>query len=369
MSTEIIANRQLFFILFMIRTNVVIAFLPVITSHHALQDAWASGVVQFFGAALLLFMIGKLGTLFPDMTVVQYSQKLLGTWVGKGVSLAILWSFLHIAAGDVRLYAEVLVTGFLTETPLVFLIFSMVLVSALAAYGGIEVIGRTADLLFPLYLLMIVISLLLPVPQMTPLLFNLEPVLARGPGPVLGGAVIPVAIIAQYLVITMLIPNVDRPRKALRTSMWALASASVALVLVSLVTVVTLGPHNAARHVFPFFTMIRTIQITEFLERMEALAIFAWGFGLFIGLSIYLYCGARGLSQVMGLKNYRPLVGPMAVIWIVLGIHAYNDIFQMREFFSYRFAPYLTGLIIFPMGLLWLGFLIRKLRGGGTGAP
>lgn len=370
MNTEKIANRQLFFILFMIRSNVSIALLPTLTSADALQDAWISALVQFFPAALLLIFFGSLGTRFPDLTLARYSEKLLGRWPGKVLTIIILWGFLHMAATEVRIYADMLITAFLTETPLLFLVGAFVIASAAAAYAGIEVIGRAADLLFPIYLLMIITSLLMPLPLLQVMLYNLEPVLARGCGPVLRGAITPAVIVVQFLVLTMLVPSTNEPKRALRSAMAALAGSSAILVPITILTTVVLGPHKGMRTVFPFFTMVRGIALSEFVERVEALAVFAWGFGLFVEVAIYLYCGARGFSQVLGLKNYRPLILPMAVIWITLGVHVSKNIFQLFDFFRPPFfAPYALLSIIPPFALLWGAYLIRRLLGRRSGAP
>ncbi|MGI6615240.1 MAG: GerAB/ArcD/ProY family transporter [Dethiobacteria bacterium] len=368
MDREKIANRQLFFILFIIRCNIGVAFLPALTTADALQDAWISEIVQFFPAALLLIYFGSLSIRFPELTLVQYSEKLLGRWPGKALALVILWSFLHMAATEARIYADMLVTGFLTETPLLFLITVMVIASATAAYAGIEVIGRAADLLFPLYILMIIGSLLMPLPMLKVMLYNLEPVFARGCGPVLRGAATPVAVISQFMVLTMLIPSLNEPRKGLRSALAALAGASAVLIPISLVAIIILGPLPGARSIFPFFGMVRVIALSEFIERVEALAIFAWGFGLFIEVAIYLFCGARGLSQVLGLEDYRPLVLPMAAIWVILGVHVAKNVFQLLTFFKpLVLGPYALSLIIFPFALLWSAYLIRKLLGGRSG--
>jgi spore germination protein KB len=363
MAAEKIANRQLLFILFMMRTIFAIAFLPVLTTADALQDAWASAVISFFGAALLVAVIGGLGVRFPEQTVVQYSQKLLGRWAGKAVSLLPLGAFLFMAATDVRIYTEALTTLFLTETPLGFIIGTMVFAAALAAYAGIETIGRAADLFFPLFILMVFASLAMAVPQAWLLLHNLEPVLARGAGPVLRGAATPIAVISQYMVLTMLIPAVTEPKRALRTALGALVLSSALLLLITVFTVTVLGPHKGARSSYPFLSLVRSLQAGEFLERIEALAMFAWGFAHFVGLAVFLYCGARGLSQVLGLKSYRILIGPMAVIWVTLGVQGYRNEFQLRTLFQPGIAFPLAalGFILLPMSILWLGYGIRAL--------
>jgi spore germination protein KB len=370
MPREKIANRQLFFMLFMIRCNIAVAFLPVLTTADAFQDAWISGIIQFFPAALLLIFFGSLGTRFPDLTVAQYSEKLLGRAPGKILTLVVLWAFLHMAAIEVRTYADMLVTVFVPDTPLLFLITAMVIASAAAAYAGIEVIGRAADLLFPVYLLMIIGSLLMPLPLLKTMLYNLEPVFARGCSPVIRGALTPAAVTVQFLVLTMLTPSVNEPKRALRSALEALAWASVILIPIALVTVAILGPQQGARAIYPFFGMVRVVALSEFIERVEALAVFAWGLGLFVEVAVYLYCGAKGLSQVLGLGNYRPLILPMAAIWIVLGIHVSRNVFQLLEFFKpYFFAPYAAAIMILPFAILWAAYLFRRFSRGRSRAP
>lgn len=363
-ATEKIANRQLLYILFMMRTTVVIAFLPALTSADAFQDAWASAIVSFFTSALLVLVIAGLGIRFPELTAVEYAQKLIGKWPGKALGLIFIWAFLFIAATDTRIYAEALLTGFLTETPLSFIVFMMVIAGSVAAYSGIEVIARAADLLFPIFVAMIVLSLAFAVPDVIDLKRNLEPALSRGAGPVLRGSVIPTIIIAQYLCLVMIIPASNRPKKALGTALWALAGSSVVLVLVSLAVIAILGPDHGSRLVFPFFSMVRTLSISVFLERIEVFALFAWGFGIFIGVSVFMYCGSRALSQVLGLTDYRPLIAPLAVIWGTFAVHSYQDMFQLRTFFQPKIAaPYALSWIVVPMGILWAAYGILRLKG------
>ncbi len=366
MQIEKISNRQLFFILFMMRTTVVIGFLPVLTTADALQDAWASSILSFFGAALIVLIIAGLGIRFPNMTIIDYSQRLLGKWPGKILSLILLWAFLVIMATDTRIYCEALVTGFLSETPLPFIIYTMIITGSVAAYSGIEVIARAADLLFPIFLAMLIFSLIFALPDFFTFKDNLEPVLARGIGPVFRGSLVPTVIIAQYLVLAMLIPNSVQPKKTLGTALWALAGATFVLVLCTLVVTALLGPGHGSKMVFPFFSMVTTLNVSEFLERVEALTMFAWGFGVFIGISVFMYCGSKGLAQVLDLGDYRPLIGPLAVIWGVFAIHSYKDMFQLLSFFQPGIVgPYVLFWLISTVGVLWVAYGVRRRNKSG----
>lgn len=366
MRVEKISNRQFSFVIFIMRASIVLATLPVLTAAGARQDAWASTLLVFVGTCLLVWLIAGLGTRFPRQDVVEISTSLLGKAAGGLVSLVILWAFLHMASIEVRVYAEMIIVGFLPETPIVFLTASMILIAFVTAYSGVEVIGRTADLVFPIFTGMIILSLLT-------LLFeadftNLQPVLSRGLVPVLTGSIAPIAIGSQLLVIGMLVPHLNTPEKAISSSIRGVVGASLVLLVVVILVVATLGAEEGARAVFPFFKAIRSVRISEFLERVEILAVFSWGFGLFVALSTFLYCGARGVARLIGIQDYRHILLPMSIIWIVLSIHDFENVFEIRSLFSPGvLGPYGFFLVLFPYTLLWAGYILRG--NGGAGPP
>ncbi len=362
MRVEKIANRQFLYITVIMLATVVFSTLPVLTTGNARQDAWASGLLAFAGVALFVNVIVGLGVHFPRCSVVQVSRKLLGNAAGGLVSLIILWSFLHLASLEVRIYAEMIIGGFLTETPLVFVVGAMIMVAVAAAYAGIEVIGRLVDLFFPLLIAMFLVSFF-------SLLFeakfiNLQPVLARGLGPVLESSYNTIAYSSYLMVLGILIPHLTRPRKATASAFWGAAVAAFILVITAVLTVAVLGPEEGFRSVFPFFRSLRAIRVTEFLERTELLVIFAWGFSLFVALSTFIYCGGRGVAQLFNLKDYRPILLPMGVIWVALSVHSSPDMFEFRGLYlSYVFGAYGLFLVLFPYVFLWGGYLFRKMTG------
>ena len=366
MSTERIGHRQLFLILFIMRTFVVISFLPVLTSGGALQDAWISTLIAAAATLPMIWLITALGGRFPQETVFEYAPRLLGPIVGRAAVLPFLWLYLWIAAIELRLYAEVIITAFLVETPIIVVVLSMVIVATLAAAGGIEVIGRVVDLLSPLFILAIGLSLFFPLLDAD--FANLLPVLARGWAPVLEGTVVPVAMTAQFTVLLVLLPSLARPK---RFTPWALGAVllSFAVLLVTVVMVIaTLSAEDGARTLFPFFRMVRAIGIGGFLERVDALTILPWGLGVFIALSIYLLCGARGMAHLFNLSDYRPMLPPMAVVWAVMCIHNFDDIFEIRQILQPRYTgPAILTFMLTPLLLIWGAWALKRLRGGGSG--
>jgi spore germination protein KB len=365
MTTEKIHNRQLVFMLFMIRSTVTIATLPVLTTGTAGQDAWLSAIISLAATLLTILLIGGLAVKFPEETVIEYSQRLLGKTGGTIICFFFLWIFLNTAATEVRIYAELLTIGFLPHTPLIFLVSSMVLLAAVAVSLGVEVIARTADALIFFYIFFIAASLLgaLKAFEYT----NVQPVLSRGLGPVISSALTPAALGNQnLLVLGILVPTLTTPRKAVASAVLAALLSGILLILSTVTVVGVLGPKIGSSTLFTFFLMTRAIEISRFVERIEALVVIAWGLGIFINLAVFLYCGARGVSQIAKIRDYRSLIGPMAVFWVILAVHTYDDLLDLVKFFNPRiFFPYSMTVTVLPYLLLWAAYLIRHAGRGG----
>lgn len=340
------------------RTTIVISFLPVLTTAQARQDAWLATVITFFSSAVFLYLIGRLALVFPDKTIIQYSQELLGKWPGTLLGFFYPGLFLFIGATDLRIYGEVLRSIFIPETPLIVILGSMVIVAFMVVYAGLESLGRMADLIFPVFTLATIFTLFFSIVGAD--FSNLQPVLYQGWRPVLIAAITPTAIAAQYAHLAMLVPSTVEPRKTLSVALGSLLSASFILLLASLIVVAVLGADEGARAVFPVFKMIRAIRISEFLERIEFFPIFAWGLGLFITLAVNLYSLAKGLSQLCSLQDHRHILLPLAVIIGTLSLQGYSDSLEIRNFFQPQIvAPFIFFLSLFPIIVLWCAYFIR----------
>lgn len=361
---EKIDNRQIMLALFIMRSSVSIATLPVVTIGDAAQDAWASALVVTLGTVLIALLIGGLGTKLSDKTPIEYTLDLLGKPLGSLVCAGFLLVLLHFAATEVRLYSEVLVGLFTPDTPIPFIIAVMVFLAAVAVYLGVETIGRTVDVLAPFYVLFVVLAVLGGLTKFDGR--SLEPVLARGARPVLSGTLTPLALGGKYLSLALLIPHSVRPTRTLAYAVASALLAGLVMTSVSLVAVGVLGPDLAAKSLFPFLKALRTVNITRLVQRVEALGVISWGFGILIDLSVLLYCGSTGVSHLLGTSSNRHLVGPMAVIWIVYAVQAYDTLIDLLQFHgSLVFSAAVAATVLIPYVLLWIAYGVRTLRSSG----
>jgi len=113
--------------------------------------------------------------------------------------------------------------------------------------------------------------------------------------------------------------------------------------------------------VFPVFSLAYYIEVAAFIERVEAVVLALWVSGVTIKVAIWYYAGVLGITQIFGLKNYKPVVFPLGLILGVLSLIVFDNSTEAARFFAHEFPPYaFTFEIIIPIGLLILAVIRKK---------
>ncbi len=363
MAKERIAGHQLWFIIFLMRSTIIVSFLPVLTSADALQDAWISAILALIGSVLFVYFFNLLDQRFPHTTIVEYSQKLLGRWGSKLLSIILLGFFLLFAFSEIRLYGELIKTGFLVHTPLYVTIILMLIVSTICAYLGVEVLARTADFLGIIFIILLFLLIVIPLKAFD--FKNIQPIMARGMGPVIRGTLLPISLINQMWIIGILNADTNKSKYKFWIPISAVGASITFLVLVVFLIIGVIGAYQGANSVFPLLTMLRSVQISEFLQRTESVVVFGWGLSLFTTVTAYIYAISKILSQLFNLKSYQFMTIPTGLTVSILSLVVFDDLFSISSFFSIEtFAKYGLYFLVITLTLLWIGYGFYKFRNG-----
>ncbi|MBS4022000.1 MAG: endospore germination permease [Dethiobacter sp.] len=362
-----ISPRQAGELMFITIMATVILFVPAITSELAGHDAWiASPAGSLFGLVTVL-LVFILGIRYPGRTIFQYSEDILGRFLGKLVALSFVWFFLHLAATVVRQFGDFLTTSFLPETPLSVFNFTLIFLAAIAVLSGLEVIARMNE-----FIILLVVSSLLAIFSLSISIWEIEnlfPVFASGIIPIARGAIVPAAWHGEIVALAVIMPFLTRPRGAL-VSGAAAVLGSTALLTTALIAVQSVfGPDFTASMHFPIHLFVRSINIGRILTRFEVVIMIIWVAGVFIKTSVFYYCAALGIAQVFGLSEYRPVVLSLGLIIAVFSITLYSDVAELAHFLRdawpvYSISMYSLGL---PLLLLSVSLVRGKLSGEAQG--
>ncbi|WP_159881106.1 GerAB/ArcD/ProY family transporter [Paenibacillus puerhi] len=360
-----ITNRQVFWIMLLLEVgiNLLISIRAVL--EHGRQDVWICYLVAGLCGWLITYIAVKVSLRHPDQTLIEFAVTVLGKWPGKLLVIPYLFQWfwvLNLILRDQFLFIRLNV---LYETPSWLIISCMLAIIVYAVYkGGIEAIGRCAELWAPLLLLILALTFTLTVNNLEWRL--LLPVYAdTGIAGIGKGTLGPAYLLGESVFLMMLFPFVENPGKGTqRAALAGVLVSSFILLIGGLWVLLTFGPEISAKLQFPFFEMVKLVYLMEFIQNMDILVMSIWLVSIFIKLSVYLFIISYGLAQWVGkARNWKRFVGPVAgmtfllTMWMIL---KYNPSEELMRIGWIRYMLTLN-MVLIPL-LLWGVSVLRYGR-------
>lgn len=310
------------------------------------QDAWFSVIIVGIIQPGLITLYLKLGFRYPQQTIIQYGRLLTGKWFGSAIAVIYMLYFLILTAYVIRNIGNFIGSVVLPQTPLV---VNMAVILIPAVYGcflGIEVIGRTGEILFPWAMSVFIITALLLIPKMHP--GELFPMFPEGimPSikagyPLLGFPSLEIAICL------MLIPFVQNQKKIKKYFYITSVGTLISGTLLSLITVMVLGVDLTARSPYAVYDVAREIRIERVMERAEVIVGIIWLITSFMKLLICLYVTVIATVQCFNVISYKNLVIPFSFLLLPLSLWVLRNTAELEW----------SG-IVYPMMAVFPGFVI-----------
>jgi len=360
-----IGGRQATFLMITMIFATVILFVPAIASKHARQDAWISIVLATVAGLLIARLVTTLGLRFPGKTIFEFTGEIIGWWPGKLVGLLYVWWFLHMNALVIREFGSFLDAAFMPDTPIIIFNLVVVAIAAYAVRNGLEVFTRASEIFLPLILGLIIVIVLLASKDTD--LSRLLPIFDTGAGNIVKGAVAPLSWFGEIAAITVVIPYLNKPREAHRVAAVAVLVSGFFFTLMVMATLSIFGPDITGALMFPGLNRYRIINIANFLERLEAVAMVVWITGGFVKVSVFLWAAVLGSAQVLELKDYRPLVLPIGAVLVAMSILLHPSILDLLDFLARVWPPYALSTFEVGIPLLLLVTALARGKGGNPG--
>ncbi|MCD9024616.1 GerAB/ArcD/ProY family transporter [Cohnella silvisoli] len=355
-SSQPITNRSftIMVIFFMIGTSILIA--PNALALNAKQDAWLSCLLGVVINLLLVWLYVVLGERHPEQTLVGYSEKLLGKWIGKFVGLLFaLFCYLlaSLMVGDMGYF---LTTQALVETPIEYLQMLFVVSIVVAIREGLQVYSRVVEIFFPWILLLFLVLIVSLAPQFD--LDKLKPVLEFGMAPVMKGS-FSFFSLQEMVVLLMLYPFITKGKGRGRGFIIGTLIGGIVLVVTTMGSIVVLDYTQTANNFFPTYVMAKNISIGQFLERLEGMMMLIWILSIFVKVAITFHAAIIGIAQVFRIDE-KILIWPLAIGMIVLSLMCYTNVIYVQHFLSLIWTPFASVfMLVIPLILLGVS-LLRK---------
>jgi spore germination protein KB len=357
-----ISSLQMAVMMYPTIVATAILSVPSITGKYAKTDLWLSPILASLIGYVTVYIAYKLHQLYPKQTVIQFSEHIIGRFAGKIIGFLILFFYIQGTGQTTRAYAEFIVDSFLVNTPISVIMASMVFLCALVVRGGLEGLGRAAELFLPMFIFPILLLIIL---VSTDLEFkNIFPILEDGITPPTKGAIVPGAWFTEFFLITFLLPFLADRKKGMKYGMMTVFAVMMTLVVVNLVVLFVLGPATSSK-VYPLMQIARYISIADFFEHVESVVMAIWIVGAFVKISVFYYAATLGTAQWLNLSDYRPIVWPLGILTVSFGFWSLPNTMELARYNIGAFPPF--GLLIqtmIPLFLLVIAVIGKRNRKG-----
>ena len=299
-----------------------------------------------------------------DKTLVGMIKRLFGTPLGKLIATFyfILWfmQMSTIAKGIVEFHNLIM----LHNTPMIVILILMLFLVTYAVFkGGIVAVSRCAEIIGPIFLVMLFVQLVLN-PQDMDARRILPVFVDTGWLPILRGTFYSFNYLVDPSIILMLYFFAENKRTASRAILWGTGVSMLWGILSTLVLLFVTGPNIAPKMVFPVYSLSKFVSILNFIQNIDAFFIPLWLLGSFIKLSVCLFILSYGISEWTGFRNWKLIAWLTSCVWLAYVMFSSRHI---RLAYTLK-NPFLLGYfypfvyVVLPL-LFWLIGSIRQRRG------
>jgi len=266
------------------------------------------------------WLILKISHQAPNLTIIEQAKAYTPV-LGIILGLILVIFFILVAAYYLYDLADFLQT-LLPKTPTIVFSLMVIALGAFAIKLGLESLARLAVILIIPVLILIAVGIV-------PSLFTIDHPTIQMPldnwKHTVKGTIFQSAVFGELLVLTMLLPLVNKPGSI---GKFIFITIFFAWFLIVALVFTLYGNFNiyTSQIIYKLFELYRDV------GRIESLFILLWVTTFLIKVSIFFYAAVKGLSDVFGLKSHGPLVWPMAVFIAFFSLVSFENYIDYLRF-------------------------------------
>lgn len=346
MEKEIISDKQGISLLVLYITSDAFLFA---TASDVKQDFWIAIIFALLIATLMTTIFIRINHYFPKKDLFDVNEYIFGSIVGKTLTILYTMYVFQVAISVLRTFSEFINVVSFNETPKEIFGLSIIILCILVVKGGIELIGRVAEIFIIIIVSIAILGFFLLIPQMD--MQNLLPVFSSSFTDILKSGYSTFSFLfGETVVFMMIFSSLKAKNSSLNIYFKGLIIGGLITLISSLVGFTVLGANTYSTQYFPGYQAAARLNVGSFLQRIEVIVSIAYILGGFVKISMCLLIICKGIKKVFKYCNYRALVTPMALLVVNFSIIIYEDIMHMFEWANIIWPIYVLPFqIILPL--------------------
>jgi spore germination protein KB len=359
MEKGVITNSQLMMLITVITLSTSILYVPQPITSSAGRDGWflvlVAGGIGIFNTLIFIWI----ARLYPGKNLIQINRLLLGKVLGFILNCIYIFYFIDLGTWVLREFSAFLLITFIPITPIiVYLILGMIMCSY-ATFHGVEVLARINEIIFFLVIFILLVIYLFLFGQ-----YHLEyvkPILENGFIHPLKHILTPAVWFGDVMIISMLINHVKQNKNTTHFILGGIGITFFFILLDVLVCTLVFGAETTATLTYPTFSLIQNISIANIIDRFDVIVVALWVAGTFVKFTSYFLAAVQGFSDMISLENYRYLIFPLSIGWIIYARFKVAGGVEMARLFSEQAWFWSMFQFVIPLLLLCIAFTKQML--------
>lgn len=322
------------------------------TAPAAGKDLWLAVLLAIVITLPVSLVYARLLSLFYGKDLFDILEYIFGKFFGKVMSLLFTWYAFHTGFWVLRNNVEYPVTVTFPETPKVVFAISIIFLAIWIVKEGIKVFGRWSTVFFTVVAILLVSIFLMLIPQLN--IGDIQPMIDSGIRPLIKGTFQAVTFpFGEIVIFLMILSSLKNKTSYYKVYTSALLISGIAIVILSLVSILIIGTDLYLASYFPLHSVVGTIKIGGFIERLEIIAIILTFTTIFVKVSVYLLAACRGVAKIFNFKDYRFLVVPIGLLMCNFAFFGEDSIISHFElldtvwlYYSFPFQVILPIIIL-----------------------
>ena len=352
-----ISARQGFIILLLAIASPSLRILPAFAAEISKQASWLAVIIAVVPAILLIYMYNNIFSKYPDKSLDEVFEITVGKIIGKIIVVFyILWLLLLFVL-YLRYFCERFLSTILVDTPIEFMLLVMLGFLFYVIRNDIEIFARMSELFVFIFFGIFIFVFLVMLPDIK--LSNLYPVTIYDvPSTLLSSVTI--FSLTSYVTYIFFLGNKMSHKETIKKNGLKFVLFNMLLGVMLVISVIgVLGADITPKFPIPYFTVIKSIEILNTIERVESIFIAIWVVNDCIILGLFAYILLSLLQRTFRTSNPRVFIAPLIFFAYIAAMYIASSSIELHDF-SQKIAVYfnLIGSSLIPV----IVYIVGKIR-------
>lgn len=162
---QTVSNDQIKNLLITTLIGVGVLSLPSQMANILENDGWIPIIIAGLFFVPFLIMMDRLYKLYPNRSIFEIVIEVYGKVIFNILMIIVVIYFIMLTAYTTRVFGEVIKTYLLETTPMEVIVLTMLLATAYLSRSQLQVLARTATMIYPILILLVIFLTLISIPD------------------------------------------------------------------------------------------------------------------------------------------------------------------------------------------------------------